>query len=104
MDYDLKSLDRMISFLNDNCGGLESPEIVVEPDGLFALQWCGERGSLVVAFSENEIEYSYIGNNGEIDCGNLKDDFDSIRKKAGIRYLLEVSVFSKTKRRWEVKK
>ena len=100
MSYNLKSLDKMIDFLNDRCGGLETPEICIECDEIFALNWYGERGNLVIAFEEDEIAYSYIGNNGEVDYGVIDDNFDSLWKRAGVRFLLEVSKFdSKTKKK-----
>ena len=76
MEYNIKSLEKMMDFISNYCGGLETPEIAVEPDGIFALQWWGERGSLVIAFTNENIEYSYVGNNGEVDYGNLEDKFE----------------------------
>lgn len=104
MECNTKSLETMIEFIDAKCGGLETPSICVEPDGVMALSWWGERGNLVIAFTDNGIEYSYIGNNGEVDIGNLADNFDSLWKKAGIRFLVETSIFEKKKNRWEVKK
>lgn len=104
MAYNLKSLDKMIDFINDRCGGIETPEICIECDEIFALNWYGERGNLVIAFEENEIAYSYIGNNGEIDYGVVTDNFDSLWKRAGVRFLIETSVYEKKKNKWQVKR
>lgn len=94
-DMDSASLKKMIDFQNDYSGGLISPEISVEMDGTFSLTWYGENGSLIIAFpsEKEEVEYSYLGKNGDSDFGEFevdnRDVFELLRKKAGIESLIK---------------
>lgn len=98
-DFNKESMIKLIDFQNDFSGGLISPEISIEPDGTCSLSWYGEYGSLIVAFPENNIEYSYLGKNGDSDFGEIKDTddilFKSLVKRAGIESLIKTKVFNK---------
>lgn len=101
-DMDSASLKKMIDFQNDISGGLITPEISVEMDGTFSLTWYGENGSLIIAFpSEKEVEYSYLGKNGDSDFGEFevdnKDVFELLRKKAGIESLIKTQILKRKK-------
>jgi len=98
-DLDIDSLKKMIDFQNDISGGLISPEISVEMDGTFSLTWYGENGSLIVAFpsEKEEVEYSYLGKNGDSDFGEFedKDKFELLRKRAGIESLIKTQILKR---------
>ena len=95
-DMDSSSLKKMIDFQNDY-----SPEISVEMDGTFSLTWYGENGSLIIAFpsEKEEVEYSYLGKNGDSDFGEFevdnRDVFELLRKKAGIESLIKTQILKR---------
>lgn len=100
-DVDSDSLKKMIDFQNDYSGGLISPEISVEMDGTFSLTWYGENGSLIIAFPsvKEEVEYSYLGKNGDSDFGEFevdnRDVFELLRKRAGIESLIKTQILKR---------
>lgn len=100
-EMDIESLKRMIEYQNGFSGGLITPDITVEPGGTFSLSWYGERGSLIIAFpiDKDEVEFSYLGTNGDSDFGSFeyddKDTFESLRKRAGVESLIKTKIFEK---------
>lgn len=100
-DEDSDSLKKMIDFQNDYSGGLISPEISIEMDGTFSLTWYGENGSLIIAFpsAKEEVEYSYLGKNGDSDFGEFevdnRDVFELLRKRAGIESLIKTQILKR---------
>ena len=103
-EMDMKSMLKLIDFQNDFSGGLISPEINVEPGGTCSLSWYGERGSLIIAFPEDRdnVEYSYLGKNGDSDFGEFnfddKDTFEKLRKRAEVESLYKVKLLKKGKK------
>jgi len=99
LDMDTDSLKKMIDFQNDISGGLITPEISVEMDGTFSLTWYGENGSLIIAFpsEKEEVEYSYLGKNGDSDFGEFedKDKFELLRKRAGVESLIKTQILKR---------
>ena len=101
-DLNIESLMKLIDFQNNFSGGLITPEINIEIDGVTSLSWYGENGSLIIAFPNDKDfpEYSYLGKNGDNDFGDLDDDkFDILVKKAGIESLIKVKVYDKRKKK-----
>ena len=100
-EMNIESMMKLIDYQNGFSGGLISPEINIEPDGTCSLSWYGERGSLIIAFppQKDEVEFSYLGMNGDADFGEFafddKDKFDSLRKRAGIESLIKTQIFEK---------
>jgi hypothetical protein len=96
---DTDSLKKMIDFQNDISGGLITPEISVEMDGTFSLTWYGENGSVIIAFpsEKEEVEYSYLGKNGDSDFGEFedKDKFELLRKRAGVESLIKTQILKR---------
>lgn len=94
---DLESLNKMVLFINDECGGYEVPSILVDPNGIFSLSWYGKFGGLMITF-DKDTKYSFLDYTGNMDFGFIDNNFDALRKKAGIKFLYEVSIFKKGKK------
>lgn len=90
------SLSMMILFINEECGGFESPIIETDSNGIFYISWYGKNGHLTLKFDKNT-EYNFISYNGKIERGVVDNNFTSLRKKTGVKYLYEVTILDKEK-------
>lgn len=100
-NYNKESLDKLVEYQCEIAGRYPTPEIIVEPNGLCSLSWIGNRGDLTIHFEKDNIEYTYIGYNGEVEFGILdaskQETLDSLRKRAGVMAFENKRVFDRQK-------